>query len=72
MRNRNNTRALQKEIAKKLSKSEMWVVIRTDSEGTHLHTPNEDNIACLAMFFLAHPDYLEMVNQFVNQNRNNG
>ena len=65
MNQRNNTRGLQREIAKKISKSEMWLVLRVDNEGTHLHTPNEDHMALFFTFFKSQPEFLEEVNEFV-------
>ena len=68
MNQRNNTRGLQREISKKLSKSEMWLVLRIDKEGAHLHMPNEDHLALFGVFFAGQPEILEMVNEFVKTN----
>ena len=67
MNQRNNTRGLQREIAKKISKSEMWLVLRVDNEGSiHLHTPNEDHITLFGLFFKRQPELLEeIVNEIV-------
>ena len=63
---RHNTRSLQKQMAKNLSKSEMWIVLRLDDEGAHLHMPNQNHMALFGVFFKNQPEILEMVNQFVN------
>ena len=61
----NNARALRRQICGLLGKSEMWIVIRNDSEGTHLHTPNEDHLVLLAMLFDGNPELFEMVSEFM-------
>ncbi len=65
MSNRNNTRELQRQIAKKLSKSELWLVLRIDNEGLHLHAPNEDHLCLFGGFFEHNHDLLEAVNEYV-------
>jgi hypothetical protein len=66
---RHNTRSLQKEMVSNLSKSEMWLVLRLDKDGTHLHMPNEDHMAMFGIFFSGHPEILEMVNAFVKETK---
>lgn len=62
---KNNTKALQREIAKKLSKSTAWLVLREDQQGVHLHTPNEEHLSVLVAFFHARPDFLKHLNELV-------
>lgn len=59
--NKNNTKALQKEIVDKLAVSDIWLVLRHDKEGTHLHTPDAGHMALFAMWFEGHPEIFEMV-----------
>lgn len=61
----NNSRGLRKEICGLLGKSEMWIVIRNDSKGTHLHMPNEDHIMVLGMLFEGNPELFEMIAKFM-------
>jgi formate-dependent nitrite reductase cytochrome c552 subunit len=63
----NNTSELQNEIADRLNKSQMWIVLRNDNEGVHLHMPNEDHLILLGLFFKAHPAMLKLVNRMVNK-----
>lgn len=65
MRNRNNTNGLQREMAKKISQSKMWLVLRMDKDGVHLHMPNEDHMALFGVFFAGQPEILGMVNEFI-------
>ena len=66
MNTNNNTRALQKEISKKLSQSEMWLVLRMDKNGVHLHTPSEDHLALFGVFFGLSPEMFELVKDCVS------
>lgn len=67
---RHNARTLQKAIVKNLAKSKMWIVLRLDNEGVHLDMPNDDHLALLGVFFNRFPDILEMVNDFVESQKN--
>jgi len=53
-----------KEVLKALQKSDMWLVIRSDKKGTHLHTSNPDDIALLGYFFHQAPEIFDMVKEF--------
>jgi len=64
MRNKNNTRALQLDIARRLSKSELWIVLRLDDKGIHAHMPNTEHLCLLGAFFDGRPDLLEIVNEY--------
>jgi hypothetical protein len=64
---KNNTHGLQSEIAGLLGNSEMWLVLRLDSEGIHMHMPNEENMGLLCEFFLRSPELLEMVNEYIKE-----
>lgn len=64
----NNTKGLQKEIAELLSKSEMWIALRLDNEGSvHLHTPSEDHLGLLSLFLQAHPDINNAVQEHIKE-----
>lgn len=45
----------------------MWLVLRMDKEGTHLHTPNEDHLALFGVFFAGRPDIFEMVTEILKK-----
>lgn len=63
--NKNNTIGLQRSIAKKLGNSAMWIVLRLDKEGIHMHMPNEEHLVLLGEFFAANPEMFEEIKQFV-------
>lgn len=63
----NNTRELRRQIAGLLGKSEMWIVLRSDETGVHLHTPNEDHLSLLAVFLYAHPEIHKGVNEIISE-----
>ena len=68
MKDKNNTKGLQEEISALLSKSEMWLAIRLDSEGNiHLHTPSEDHLGLLSVFLQAHPEINEAVQEHIKE-----
>lgn len=66
---KNNTTGLQSVIADKLSKSEMWLVLRMDHEGVHLHMPNDEHLALFALFFTGQPEIFEAVAKFVRSKK---
>ena len=61
---KNNTNGLQYQISGLLAKSELWLVLRIDEAGIHLHTPNESHLCLLAEFLSNSPELLEMVNEY--------
>jgi hypothetical protein len=65
--NKNNTKGLQRQIAKELSKSEMWLIIRKDKDGIHLQMPNDDHLFLLCEFFYQSPIHFEMVSDFIKE-----
>lgn len=64
---KNNTRGLRRKVAKNLTNSDMWVVVRLDKDGIHLDCPNPDHIALLGEFFKSSPELLEAVNQYAKE-----
>jgi len=64
----NNTRELRRDITKLLGKSDMWLVLRLDKEGAHIHTPNEEQLALFGAFFKACPELWGIVKDFVEEN----
>ena len=55
---------LMKTLVKSLSKSEMWVVLRQDQKGIHIHTPDMDHMALLGVFLAQNPEILKQINEF--------
>lgn len=66
---KNNTAGLQFQISGLIAKSDLWLVLRRDNDGIHLHMPNVDHISLLAAFLAQQPEILEMVNEFAAQVR---
>ena len=62
---KNNTKGLRREMTKLLDKSDSWIVIREDSDGVHLHTPQEADLALLVMLFKGDPELFEIVTSIV-------
>ena len=56
--------SIEWQIAKSLQQSELWLVLRLDEQGLHVHGPEEDATVLLGMFFAAFPDMLEAVVEF--------
>jgi len=61
---KNNTTGLQSQISGLLAKSELWLVLRMDERGMHLHMPNDSHISLLCAFLAKSPELLEMVNEY--------
>jgi hypothetical protein len=66
MKSKYDSRGLRKEMVKLLGKSEAWVVIRIDEEGTHIHTPEEPQLALIGIALKNNPDLLEVTNHIIN------
>jgi len=66
MKSKYDSRGLRKEMVKLLGKSEAWVVIRIDKEGTHIHTPEEQQLALIGIALKNNPDLLEVTNHIIN------
>ena len=69
--NTNNTKPLQSQIAGLLEKSEMWLVLRMDSEGVHFHAPDLDHMALIGVFLVEQPELLKKINFMANQRKRN-
>ena len=66
MKSKYDTRGLRKEIAGLLGKSEAWLVIRVDKDGTHIHTPEEEQLSLIAVALMGNPELLEITNELIN------
>jgi hypothetical protein len=66
MKSKYDTRELRREMAKLLGKSEAWVVIRVDEQGTHIHTPEEEQLSLIAVVLKNNPELLEITNELIN------
>jgi hypothetical protein len=64
-----NRHQLAQQIAQQIAKSNMWLVLRDDEEGLHLHTPGEEDLSLLAIFFYTNPKYHELTNLLVEELR---
>lgn len=66
---KNNTRALRKEITKKLNSSKMWLVVRQDKDGIHLHMPNEEHMVLLVLLLEGHPELYESIKETIEEHK---
>ena len=66
MKSKYDTRGLRKEMVKLLGKSEAWLVIRIDEQGTHIHTPEEEQLSLIALALKCNPELLEITNELIN------
>jgi hypothetical protein len=66
MKSKYDTRELRKQMVKLLGKSVAWVVIRIDEDGTHIHTPEEEQLSLIAIALKGNPELLEMTNELIN------
>ena len=66
MKSKYDTRALRKEMARLLGKSAAWVVFRIDEQGTHIHAPEEEQLALIGVILKAHPELLAITNEIIN------
>ena len=53
-----------KELIKALQKSDHWLILRSDKQGTHLHMSTPDDLALMAYFFHQDNELFEMVKEF--------
>ena len=66
MKSKYDTRGLRKEMARLLGKSEAWVVIRVDEQGTHIHAPEEEQLALIAVALKGNPELLQVTLDIIN------
>jgi hypothetical protein len=62
-----NRHELAQQIAQQIAKSNMWLVLRDDKEGLHLHTPGEEDLILFAMFFYTNPKYFELTKELIEE-----
>lgn len=66
--NRTMKKELTKQMAKLISQSESWILLRKDSKNQiHFHAPDEDHLFLLCEFVSRSPLIYEMINEFVNE-----
>ena len=54
------------DLAKMILESEVWLVLRLDEQGLHLHLKNGESQSLIPYFLCTQPDFYKMVVQFVN------